>query len=723
MRRNQQVSLWLSISILGALTLSPALLGQASPGSKAAAPAITDWSYHHVIFSKPATAEQARRVEQDPRYWQQIRRQSPAVPEADTRRVLASELRGRRRHGSSSSENPGLDQDWSQDLGAGATVGAGNYPAKYSLNTTVANCATDFVVYGTGLSGTGGHASIVAYDNLYSGCGGTVPLVRWAYNTGGGQILTSPVFSRDGTQLAFAQTSAGAGSLVLVKWAASGGTITAPVSLASVSPGLYAACAVLPCMTTLALTDASSAANDTSSSVFYDYTPASDTAYVGDNSGYLHKFNPVFNGTTLNPPSEVTTGGWPVKVNSSASTALTSPVYDSVSGNVFVADKGGFLYRVNSSTAAVTVSGHLDVSNQFDAGPGIVQGPVVDSTAELVYVFATSDGKGDCAGGLDCSVVYAASTAFTAGETPPHAIVGASTAHGTAPAPLYIGAFDSTYVDSVNATGNLYVCGNTGGEPTLYQVPLAAGVFGTVNAVTALSTATTPCSPVTHIVNANASPPAELVFASVHAGGTSAAFCPAAGGCIYNSKVAPWQPNTTYAVGQEILDTNFQIQVVETAVGNSSAVVPIWSTTVGGNTTDHGVTWLNQGPVSATIVSPGWTKGTTYGVGDVIVDSNGNIELVTAETGKTAGTAPPWLTAPGATTLELNGKVTYENLGPNGTAALAAAGGTSGIIIDNTVATGTEAGASQIYFSTLGTQACTGGSGGCAVQASQSALK
>ena len=55
-------------------------------------------------------------------------------------------------------------------------------------------------------------------------------------------------------------------------------------------------------------------------------------------------------------------------------------------------------------------------------------------------------------------------------------------------------------------------------------------------------------------------------------------------------------------------------------------------------------------------------------------------------------------------------------------------GGTSGVIIDNTVGSGTLAGASQVYFSTLSNQACVGngstgsGSGGCAVQASQAGL-
>jgi hypothetical protein len=44
---------------------------------------------------------------------------------------------------------------------------------------------------------------------------------------------------------------------------------------------------------------------------------------------------------------------------------------------------------------------------------------------------------------------------------------------------------------------------------------------------------------------------------------------------------------------------------------------------------------------------------------------------------------------------------TWTNIGPIPTNAIAAAGGTSGIVIDNTVATGMGAGASQVYFSTL----------------------
>jgi len=71
-----------------------------------------------------------------------------------------------------------------------------------------------------------------------------------------------------------------------------------------------------------------------------------------------------------------------------------------------------------------------------------------------------------------------------------------------------------------------------------------------------------------------------------------------------------------------------------------------------------------------------------------------------------------------------DGSVTWTNVGTIGTAALAADGGTSGIIIDNTVGSGTLPGASQVYFSILGTETCgTSGTGGCAIQASQATLQ
>jgi hypothetical protein len=180
-----------------------------------------------------------------------------------------------------------------QSLGNNATVGAVNFPAKFSFNSGVASCGSDYVVYSTGLVGSGTQASLIAYNNLYSGCGGTVPSVYWAYNTGG-QILTSPVLSLDGTQLAFAQSVGGAGSLVLLKWAAlAGETVASPAAPMNVFPSAGYSTCTAPCMTMIALQEPP-LADDTTSSVYYDY--GSDTAWVGDSNGYLHRFSPVFAG-------------------------------------------------------------------------------------------------------------------------------------------------------------------------------------------------------------------------------------------------------------------------------------------------------------------------------------------------------------------------------------------------------------------------------------------
>src|ERR1022692_1607954 len=100
----------LGLSILAVLILSSALLGQMSQGqmsqgqtsqdSQAVVHLPTDWSHHHLLFSNPATAEQLKRAQQEPRYWQQLFRRSRATPpEAELDGALTSEVQ----HGSKTS--------------------------------------------------------------------------------------------------------------------------------------------------------------------------------------------------------------------------------------------------------------------------------------------------------------------------------------------------------------------------------------------------------------------------------------------------------------------------------------------------------------------------------------------------------------------------------------------------------------------------------------------
>src|ERR1700733_864231 len=250
---------------------------------------VTDWSHRHVVFSPPRNLTDRLRLSRNPRYIQQIIRHAAEreAPGVDGNWPHFPDL---------------LHDDWSINMGTGATVGAGNYPAKFSFDAGTASCS-DFVVFNTSLAGSAVspmQASVVAFNNLYvassGGLCGTAPSTYWAFNTGG-TVVTSVVLSLDGSQVAFVQNDSPVtqATLVLLKWAAGSGTIASPITLSAVSNAAYPTCTA-PCMTTIAFSLDAGASNmgDALSSPFYDYT--SDILYIGDGFGYLHKFTSVFHG-------------------------------------------------------------------------------------------------------------------------------------------------------------------------------------------------------------------------------------------------------------------------------------------------------------------------------------------------------------------------------------------------------------------------------------------
>ena len=319
---------------------------------------------------------------------------------------------------------------------------------------------TDFTWNHATLTGGVGQASIVAYHNLYSSCTAPVPSTFWSYFTGG-TVQTSPVLSTDGKQLAFVQTTGTTASLVLLKWASASVTAGSPVTLTTSTASAYPSC-VAPCMLTLTFNGSH---NDTNSAPYYDYT--SDVLYVGDDNGTLHKFTPIFNGGT---PAEIITSPWPVTLTNSAGMQTTSPVF-AINNGIYIGSArtsnggstGGYFYRVDPTTGALTAS--AEISRR----PGILDAPIVDPSAGMVYVFAGSDtqlGFPSSCGAFftPCTGVFQFSTAFAARATGTEAVLGTG---GSTTIPMFTGDFDNTYFNSADPpTGNLYACGDSGGNAT-----------------------------------------------------------------------------------------------------------------------------------------------------------------------------------------------------------------------------------------------------------------
>jgi hypothetical protein len=604
----------LSQILLGAALLSVIFLAPEAKADDEHQHVVTDWSHRHVVFSDPKTLMKRFQLSTNPRYEQHVRRRIAAK-----RGVNRSEWRWY--HAPADPNH--FQGDWSMDMGTGATVGAGNYPAKFSFNTTSANCATpappvgqqpDFIVYNTSLPGSGTQATIVAFDNIYTGtCTGGTPQTYWAYNTGTtGAVVTSPVLSFDGKQVAFVQNTATGANLVILRWKANNGTLLSPIVPTS------GPCTALtaPCMVTVPFSTANGDPStlDTTSSPFCDYFD--DVIYAGDTSGFLHKFTGVFAGT----PTEVVATGpnhfWPANLTgASGFVSLNSPVFVDGVNEVFVTATDGVIYVADSTIGGLYPTGANFLDPKL-ASPGFDDGPIVDATSGKLYLFARASSE----------FIDTASTSGFHGTpgvpsvfeldipaTPPdihlasyiQAIVSNST---TLPNPaFYTGAFDDAYYSTSGASGNLYVCSTRGTVNAIWGIPITNNVMGTPFPGPTLTTANVGCSPITEFSNTNTN--IDRLFLSVAGspvtGGTIN--CPSsARGCVMSFRVDS----------------------------------PLSTTT----------------PTSATT---------------------------------------------------------------------AVTGGTSAIVIDNSAAAG---GASQVYFTPLGNQACAGsggigvGTGGCAIQASQSGL-
>jgi hypothetical protein len=501
-----------------------------------------DWSHRHVVFSKPATLQQAVQLQQEPRYWHQLLRRNSAgrvaalaaAPQFDARNPLGLAKR-----------HPGtakpIARDWAVPLGPGASTGSAGfpqYPAKVTFDITQDSIScTDLVAFPTsvaGVTGTSeaspGQPSIIAYANLYSGPGGTGPCntgndgptVTWAYNTNAsgdttGVVNGSPVISGDGTKIAFVESNPSGSVLHLLQFLDQDGldgngvlVVVTPTNVLTAGNNWNACPPAQSCMINLTL----NASTATNASPFYNF--ATDELYVGDDSGVLHKFSGVFNGT----PSEVTSG-WPITVHAGA--GLTPAVLDSTTKNLFVGDSAGVLSlvkEVGSTTGSCAVGVPPCLASvtirTTDGTKPMNDPPTLDPTTGKVFVFVGDSGNAGVTGFAEAAYLTQVNEDFTG-------LIRLS--QGRFGAPLHSGTFDNAYFNSSPGatSGFMWICGKGATDlPTLRRVAfnangtIASG--GPVLRTLGAAPVGAQCSPVTEIFNPNIGAGTDLIFLSVDRG-------------------------------------------------------------------------------------------------------------------------------------------------------------------------------------------------------------
>ncbi|MBZ5566651.1 MAG: hypothetical protein LAN64_02250 [Acidobacteriia bacterium] len=396
-----------------------------------------------------------------------------------------------------------MHRDWSINLGTAGTA-PGMFPAKFTFDVTQApSCANDYVVYPIAARGSATQPNLVAFNNLYSGTAGgtgvcnrtasasdvgTSATVLWSYNiqgiAGGGAVPTSPVLSYDhinansGTKIAFVESVTGSPAhFHVLAWKSGDGqnagdvqSVLTPATISTFST--TAPVAGSGTATDLAL-GVSTSGTDTHSSPFVDYDR--DVAYVGNDLGVLYRIKDVFctsvtcSGTNPAPSLDATWGiGGAVTV---CSGALTAPVLDSVTLNVYVGCSDGKLYSISQSgTIQSIVVGDGIASMTYGA---IVDAPVVDSVNGFVYAASGSANGGANGVMVQATVTFSSSVAVPIGagnQCNVHAPVF-NNAYYTSPtaagAMLYVGgvagAVSQPCSASSTTSGNVFIYGVTFG--------------------------------------------------------------------------------------------------------------------------------------------------------------------------------------------------------------------------------------------------------------------
>jgi hypothetical protein len=99
-----------------------------------------------------------------------------------------------------------------------------------------------------------------------------------------------------------------------------------------------------------------------------------------------------------------------------------------------------------------------------------------------------------------------------------------------------------------------------------------------------------------------------------------------------------WQAGIQYAPWSFVVDENGNAEVNTGQTDTSGASQPLWAA-VGSSVSEGKITWANEGP----FLAAGWQPNTAFKYPAVILDSHGNVQVLSLTAGLTTGsTQPTW---------------------------------------------------------------------------------
>ena len=656
----------------------------------------TDWSDRHVRFSAPKTLLQSLQIARDPRYVRDWARRNAE------RKIDWKDWRGHNK------PEELMQGDWNVYLGNGGTVGAGNYPAKFSFNMGSANCASatqpDFMVYNTSL--TGSATAVAAFTiGTFSGTPGNgLTLVI----TNGASSVTLTSSGATNTGLNWQTSATAATDATNLAAAINRNNATVAVTATANSPASG--------QVTITANTAGTAGNSitvTDNVTNFALPFAGTTSNLANGASgvaTIVAFDNLYTGCTGTVPSPY----WAYNTGTTGA-VVTSPTLSFDGKQVaFVQSTGGaanlvlLKWAANSGTvnAPVTPTSVTNANYRTCTAPCMTTiafsggATHTDTSSSPYYDFSGTDNMyvGDSTGVLhQFTGVFNGTPAEN--TTSPWPVTAAS-------APLSSPVYDVTSGKVFAATS--YQASNSSGSRI--QAVCVTATCGTIGGTVSTgimgpSTSTSAChNPSTSgdTVNLHLDPP---ILDPVN--GTLYAFVGNDGSGI----AAVYEFPTSYALHS---------CGVEVTLGTGSTTsVPVYAGDfdnayysggaghmyVCGNPGGNATLYQIAVPANGVLTAGAATAGPV--LSNATVTCGPVVEIDNPHTGALGNTNKDWIftATVGHTTV---------------------AGGASGIVLDNTVGSGTLAGASQVYFTPLANGTCTSaagqGFGGCAIQASQSAL-